>query len=183
MEVGEECVYVRDSSALCLSLIGGGDTCCLNGPNCPVASHKGGNKFPTADYFFMQLHKGASAKKYVKGYTTSYLMLSGEADEALKASMLAEVGVDWKTRFDTLQNVPEEELTCLVVDWLEMLTCTAIKLRPDLKEKPTADPHADPELGDLSIGAEIDRIEALAHEMLAACTEGSSSTCPKGSQG
>ncbi|GFH59478.1 predicted protein [Chaetoceros tenuissimus] len=77
----------------------------------------------------------------------SYLMLPGEADDALRVSMLAEVGVDWKTRFDTLQNFPAKELTCSVVDCLEMLMYTAIKLRPDLREKPTPDPTTDSESG------------------------------------
>ena len=57
IEVGVESAYVRNASALCLALIGSGSTCCLNDSNCPLASHKGGNKLETGTGpFFIQLH-------------------------------------------------------------------------------------------------------------------------------
>lgn len=65
----------------------------------------------------------------------SFLLLSKEPDESLIASMLKEEGVEWKSRFEYLQSVPEEELTCSVINHLDMLQCTAITNRPVLKEK------------------------------------------------
>lgn len=64
IKVGIEVAYIRNPSGLCLTLIGSGN---LNDSNCPVASHKGGNKFEAGtNPFFMELHQGLSSKVGVK---------------------------------------------------------------------------------------------------------------------
>ncbi|GFH61159.1 predicted protein [Chaetoceros tenuissimus] len=100
IKVGTEVAYIRNPSGLCLRLIGSGSTCCLNDSNCPVASHKGGNKFEAGtNPFFMEIHQGLSSKGWRKGYTMSCLLLSKEPNESLVTSMLKEEGVEWKSRF------------------------------------------------------------------------------------
>lgn len=178
IEVGVESAYVRDASALCLALIGSGSTCCLNDSNCPVASHKGGNKLETGTGpFFIQLHQGSSAKNFRKGYSMSCLLLSSEADDSLVKSMLKEQDVDWKARFEYLQTVPQEELSCSIVDRLEMLQRTAIKNRPDLKKITPTEPES-PTMVDL-LTNELNRVSSVVKEMLEGCATESASSCPE----
>lgn len=177
IKVGTEVAYVRDPSGVCLTYIGSGSTLCLNAHDCPIASHKAGNKFEAGtNPFFMELHQGVSAKGYRRGYTMSCLLLSSEPEDTLVESMLKEEGVEWKSRFAYLQNLPEEELTCSVISHLDMLQRTAIKNRPVLKERDSDDVDS-PSMSQLLI-KEMDRVSSIAKQMLSACGEGSSSTLP-----
>ncbi|GFH50479.1 predicted protein [Chaetoceros tenuissimus] len=179
IKVGTEVAYVRDPSGVCLTYIGSGSSLCLNAHECPIASHKAGNKFEAGtNPFFMELHQGVSAKGYRRGYTMSCLLLSGEPDNTLVESLLKEEGVEWKSRFEFLQTVPEEELTCSVISHLDMLQRTAIKNRPVLKERDPDDVDS-PSMAQLLV-KEMDRVSSITKQMLAACAEGSSSTLPDG---
>lgn len=92
-------------------------------------------------------------------------------------SMLKEEGVDWKSRF-----VPDEDLTCFVINRLDMLQRTAIKNRPVLKGKDFAELES-PSMVELLVKemdskSKMDCVSSIAKEMLDACGDGSASTLP-----
>lgn len=98
-------------------------------------------------------------------------------DEKLIESMLEATSSQWKAKFEELQDVPAEELSCSVVNCLEMLQQTAIKLKPNLADK--ASPKAvDATPMSSMLRDELIHIKSIVKEMLASCENGKTNTCP-----
>lgn len=79
----------------------------------------------------------------------------------------------WKSRFENLESIPAKELTSTVVNRMEMLQRTAIKTKPDLKEK---SPGQLPSVAQ-EIILELERVDALVKEVLDRAV--GTSTCPE----